>query len=151
MGCFILFLHIQDWFIIYQLNDKPAWHLPQLFFLLLYPISIFCVAKMLLPAYKKEDRFDMKLFYNRHFSLIFIMVSVSIIISFLFNLFILKINVFIQIPLVIFLISILFGSLKNYRNETFHKAFTIAIILDSLLSIIPNENSREIGQAVDTP
>lgn len=138
---FILFLHIQDWFIIYQLKDKPAWHLPELFFILLYPISLFCVAKMLLSANKKEERLDMKLFYKRHFPLIFIMMSVSIFISILFNLFILRIHVFTQIPLMMFLISMIYGSLKNYSNEMFHKALAITIISGSFLSIILNENS----------
>ena len=138
---FILFLHIQDWFIIYQLKDKPAWHLPELFFILLYPISLFCVAKMLLSANKKEERFDMKLFYNRHFPLIFIMVAVTIIISVLFNLLILEINVLTQVPLFIFLMAILYASIKNYTNEIFHKALAIAIITGSILSIILNENS----------
>ncbi|MEO8770217.1 MAG: hypothetical protein ABI402_09040 [Ferruginibacter sp.] len=138
---FILFLHIQDWFIIYQLKDKATWHLPELFFILLYPISLFCVAKMLLSANKKEERFDMKLFYNRHFPLIFFMVAVAIFISVLFNLFILKINVLTQITLAIFLIAMIYASIKNYTNEIFHKALAIAIISGSLLSIILNENS----------
>ena len=65
------------------------------------------------------------------------MVSVSIIIS---ALFILKINVFTQIPLMIFLIAMLYASIKNYKNEIFYKALAITIISDSLLSIILNEN-----------
>ncbi|MEP7238209.1 MAG: hypothetical protein ABI685_10105 [Ferruginibacter sp.] len=138
---FILFLHIQDWFIIYQLKDMPAWHLPELFFILLYPISLFCVAKMLLSANKKEERFNMKLFYTRHFPLIFIMVGVTIIISILFNLFILKINLLTQVPLILFLIAMLYATIKNYKNENFHKALAIAIISGSLLSIMLNENS----------
>ena len=68
------------------------------------------------------------------------MLSVSIIIYVLFILFILKINVFTQIPLMMCLIAMLYASLKNYKNEIFYKALAITIISDSLLSIILNEN-----------
>lgn len=137
---FILFLHIQDWFITYQLKDKPVWHLPELFFILLYPISLFCVAKMLLPTNEREERNDMRLFYKSQYPLIFIIVGVSIFISILFNYFFLMEKVLQQAPLMIFLVVMLYSAIKKTENEILHRAIAISIISASLVSVILEEN-----------
>ncbi len=87
---FVLFLHIQDWFVTYQIKDKAAWSLPELVFILLYPITLFVAAKMLLPTNEEEERFDMKVFYFSQFPMIFLLISISILLSILFNIFFLK-------------------------------------------------------------
>lgn len=138
---FVLFLHIQDWFIIYQLKDKAVWHLPELFFILLYPIALFCAAKMLLPANDTEERFNMKLFYRSQFPIIFIIIGSSVLISILFNIFFLKKAVLQQGLLIIFLLVIVYSSIKKLNHELLHKAIAIAITLASLVSVITEENS----------
>ncbi len=137
---FILFLHIQDWFITYQLKDKPVWNLPELFFILLYPISLFCVAKMLLPTNEREERNNMKLFYKSQYPLLFNIVGISIFISILFNYFFLKESPLQQIPLLIFLSVMLYTALKKVENEMLHKAIAITIISASLVSVVVEEN-----------
>lgn len=137
---FILFLHIQDWFITYQLKDKSIWHLPELFFILLYPISLFCVAKMLLPTNEREERNDMKLFYKTQYPLIFIIVGISIFISILFNYFFLMQDLLQQIPLITFFSVMLYTVLKKIENEILHKAIAITIISASLVSVVLEEN-----------
>ncbi len=137
---FILFLHIQDWFITYQLKDKPVGHLRELFFILLYPVSLFCVAKMLLPTNEREERNDMKLFYKSQYPLIFIIVAISIFISILFNYIFLMESLLQQIPLLIFLSVMLYTALKKVENEMLHKAIAITIISASLVSVILEEN-----------
>jgi len=133
---FILFLLIQDWFITYELKDKPVWTLPELFFILLYPITLFTAAKMLLPTNEKEERENMKIFYNTQYPIIFIIVIVSIFISILFNLFLLNKTLLQQIHLIAFLITLLYVSLKKINLEIIHKAIALVISIASLLSII---------------
>jgi len=137
---FILFLHIQDWFITYQLKDKPVWHLPELLFILLYPVSLFCVAKMLLPTNENEERFDMKRFYKSQYPLLFNIVSLSIIISMLFNVYFLKKPFLQQTPLMFFLAAMLFLSFKKITNEVLHKAVAVTIMLACILSVILEED-----------
>ena len=137
---FILFLHIQDWFITYELKEKQVWHLPELFFILLYPISLFCVAKMLFPGNEREEKFDMKMFYKNHFPLIFIVVAISITFSIIFNFFFLNKKLLEQLPLFVFLVVVVYASIKNIKSEMFHKSLAINIISGSIVSIIFNEN-----------
>ncbi len=68
---FILFLHIQDWFIMYQLQTMKVWSLPTMMFILAYPVTLFICAKLLLPTNELEERSDMKKFYFSQFPLFF--------------------------------------------------------------------------------
>jgi hypothetical protein len=132
---FILFLHIQDWFITYELKDKPAWNLPELLFILLYPIALFTAAKMLLPSNEREERQDMKFFYKSQYPIIFFIVSIGVVISILFNVYLLKKSMLQQVHLVIFLILLLIIAIKKIDSEKMHKVIAIIIFLASVLSI----------------
>jgi hypothetical protein len=137
---FVLFLHIQDWFVTYQLKDKMVWRLPELLFILLYPISLFIAAKMLLPTNDDEERFDMKIFYQSQFPMIFSVISVSILLSLLFNLLFLNKTFIQQIPLLIFLITMIFIAYYKIQHELTHKFLALIILLASILSIILEED-----------
>lgn len=133
---FIMFLHIQDWFVTYQLKDKSAWYLLELLFVLLYPISLFAAAKLLLPTNESEEKTNMKLFYKNQFPVIFFIVAISISLSILFNVFLLKKSILEQVPLLLFLGAVLFISLKKIENEWVHKALSLLIFAGSMISVI---------------
>lgn len=137
---FILFLHIQDWFITYQLKDKLAWSLPALFFILLYPITLFIAAKMLLPANENDKGTDMRIYYKSHYPVIFLIVGISIIISILFNIILLKKPLEHQILLLLFFISTMWIAFKKLENDLLHKAIALIICSASVLSVILERN-----------
>ena len=133
---FICFLHIQDWFITYQLKDKAAWHLPELFFVLLYPVMLFVAAKMLLPDGLQEAHADMKALYHRQYPTIFFVISFSIAISILFNTLLLRESWLSQWPLAVFLTGMLWISIKKSSSEALHHIVAITITLAALVSVI---------------
>jgi len=133
---FILFLHIQDWFITYQLRVKAVWSLPALSFVLLYPISLFLVAKMLLPTNESEEQEDMKRFYLLQFPIIFFLTSFSIISSILFNYFFLGVGWLEQAPLFLFLFAVLYMAFRKISHERLHQLLAVAILVGSLVSVI---------------
>lgn len=138
---FILFLHIQDWFITYQLKDLKVWYLPQLVFVLLYPITLFTTAKMLLPSNDKEEQYNMVTFYNSQFPVIFILVSVNIFLSILFNIFLLQQTWTAQFMLITFLIIMSLFAIFKPVNKSFHFILAIIIAVASIISIIVEKNS----------
>ena len=138
---FILFLHIQDWFITYQLKDLKVWYLPQLVFVLLYPITLFTTAKMLLPSNDKEEQYNMVTFYNSQFPVIFILVSVNIFLSILFNIFLLQQTWTAQFMLITFLIIMSLFAIFKPVNKSFHFILAIIIAIASVISIIVEKNS----------
>lgn len=133
---FILFLHIQDWFITYQLRNKPVWHLPELLFVLLYPIMLFIAAKMLLPTNDEEERSNMKVFFKSQFPVIFFIIAISILISILFNILLLQKEILQQIPLILFFSAMLYISLKKIDSEKLHALIAIVIAVASVFSVI---------------
>ncbi len=133
---FILFLHMQDWFITYQLKDKAVWRLPELLFILLYPATLFMAAKMLLPTNANQEKANMKIFYKSQYPIIFLIVAASILISILFNIFLLKKPVEQQIILLIFFGLMIIVSLKKKEKETIHKAIAFVIATASVISSI---------------
>lgn len=137
---FILFLHIQDWFITYQLKLKSEWNLPELSFVLLYPIMLFAVAKMLLPTNESEEKLDMKLFYHNQYPVIFTMVGISIVISVLFNVFLLKKGLAQQISLILFFITLMFVAVKKAEKEMIHQALALGVFIAAVLSVVIEKN-----------
>ena len=137
---FVLFLHIQYWFVTYQLKDKTVWRLPELFFILLYPISLFIAAKMLLPTNDEEERFNMKIFYQTQFPMIFSVISVSIVLSILFIVLFLNKDFIQQIPLLIFLFTMIYLSFYKTQREVIHKVLALIVLFSSILSIVLEED-----------
>lgn len=133
---FILFLHIQDWFITYQLRGKTVWNLPELSFVLLYPITLFMIAKMMLPTNEAEEKQDMKSFYFAQFPIMFYITALGILSSLLFNYFFLEVSIWKQTPLLLFLATILYLPLRKINAEVPHKILAMAITLGALLSVI---------------
>ena len=142
---FVLFLHIQDWFITYRLKDWPAWHLPELFFLLLYPIALFLVAKMLLPTNDKEEREDMRVFYRTQYPLIFYITGFCIFVSIAFNLYFLDDSWWYQLPLVLFGLVVLYIPIRKVENELVHKALALAMMIGSIASVVYARDIWVIG------
>ncbi|MBC7935174.1 MAG: hypothetical protein H7Y86_07430 [Rhizobacter sp.] len=137
---FILFLNIQDWFITYQLKDKLEWSLPELFFILLYPITLFIAAKMLLPANESDKGTDMKLYYRSHYPVIFFIIAVAVFISILFNVFLLEKSWLQQLLLLVFFSLIMYISIRKVENELLHKWMAVLLGATSVLSVILEKN-----------
>ncbi len=133
---FILFLHIQDWFITYQLKDKTSWSLPELLFILLYPVTLFIAVKMLLPSNESDKGTDMKIYYRSHYPVIFFIVGIAIFISILFNVFLLGKSWLQQAALFVFFGSIMYISVRKVENELLHKWIAVLVGAASVLSVI---------------
>jgi len=133
---FILFLHVQDWFITYQLKDKTAWTLPELLFVLLYPITLFIAVKMLLPSNESDKGTDMKIYYRSHYPVIFFIVGIAIFISILFNVFLLQKSWLQQAVLFVFFGLIIYISVRKVENELLHKWIAVLVGAASVLSVI---------------
>jgi hypothetical protein len=133
---FIFFLHIQDWFITYQLKNIPVWDIPRLVFILAYPIVLFTCAKMLLPTNGSEEQYDMKKFYESQHRVIFMLVGLAVILSMLFNIYLLKRPIGEQGILILFLLLLAGFITRVFNSELMHRALAIIIVLATIISVI---------------
>lgn len=132
---FILFLHVQDWFITYMLRTQTEWSLPVLVFILLYPVTLFMCAKILLPTNRSEESFNMKIYYFSQFRLIYLLMAISIILSILFNVLLLNGSWLDQLVLVVFLILVVFIAAKNVQTEWVHQCLIVLVTVASVCAI----------------
>lgn len=133
---FILFLHIQDWFVPYQLKNKTAWTFLEMVFILLYPVSLFVIAKLLLPSNEREERKDMKQYYMSQFPVIFLVMACSILLSVLFNLVLLQQSLLQQVPLGIFFLVMLFMAVRKIRHSRYHQLIAAGLSVATVISVL---------------
>jgi hypothetical protein len=137
---FILFLHIQDWFIMYQLQTMKVWSLPTMMFILAYPVTLFICAKLLLPTSDREEKAEMKKFYFAQFPVLFFFVSLSILLSILFNIFLLARPWAEQSILIVFLLATGFLAAKKTQQEWPHQLLAVLIVLGAIAATVVEKN-----------
>lgn len=132
---FIFFLLIQDWFITYQLRDTPVWNIPSLVFIIAYPILLFTCAKMLLPTNDQEERYNMRVFYQSQYKVIFILVTASAGLSVVFNVYMLK-RPLLEQAVQFGLMAVLLGFVSGmFKKENAHKILALLVLAGAVLSI----------------
>jgi hypothetical protein len=68
----VLILHVQEWWIIYDLKNYAPWRLPTFLFIMVYPIILFVLARLLFPFGIQEGMIDLKAFYQDNYPKIFL-------------------------------------------------------------------------------
>ncbi len=133
---FVLTLHIQEWWVTYELKSYQPWRLPTFLFIMLYPINLFLLAKMLFPTRLKGKQIDLKIFYFKNYRRIFLLFVTSAILSMAYNIFILEYALGTQIIQGLLVLSFTFISYKRYTQEWIHKTLTVVAILILVASIV---------------
>ena len=68
----VLILHVQEWWITYDLKSYAPWRLSTFLFIMVYPIVLFILARLLFPFGLQEGTIDLKLFYKENYRKIFL-------------------------------------------------------------------------------
>lgn len=84
----LLVLHVQEWWVTFQLRSYGPWRLPVFLFILLYPVVLFILARLLFPFGFNEGVIDLKKFYFENYRRIFLFGAMLAFLSILDNLFI---------------------------------------------------------------
>ena len=132
---FLLFLFVQDWFVTYQLKDRQEWTLPSVLFVLIYPSVLFMCARMLMPDEDLSKEKDLKQFYEKEFPIIFKLFSIGILLSMLFNIYLLKVSMVSQIPIFVFLIIISYIGWKKIKSSWVHQLLGALILVGVAVSV----------------
>ena len=129
----VLFLHIQDWFVLYEMKNYPVWKLPAFLFICLYPITLFSIAKLLFPPIAENERTDFKEFFLEAFPKIFYLFAVCILLSIAHNLYFLKAAFWQQLlllaPAIIFLVVAVSKTHSSKAHYWLSVCFLMLIII----------------------
>jgi hypothetical protein len=82
----VLVLHVQEWWVTFQLRNYGPWRLPVFLFILLYPVVLFILARLLFPFGFNEGVIDLKKFYFKNYRRIFLFGAILAFLSLLDNL-----------------------------------------------------------------
>lgn len=129
----VFFLHVQEWWQIYELKSYGAWHLPVFLFVILYPIVLFILARILFPIIT-ESFVDLKEFYFNNFRKFFTVIIVLSVLAILENIFIHNRQLQEQLVPFALLLTSGFILVKDVRQEWIHRAFVIALVVAMLIS-----------------
>jgi hypothetical protein len=135
----VFFLHVQEWWQIYQLKTFEAWHLPVFLFIILYPIVLFILARILFPTFN-NGFVNLKEFYFSNFRNFFTFLMILAVLAGLENVFIHQRQIQEQLfPFALFLSSAIIV-IQNLKQEWIHEAFVILLITVMLISFVVNWN-----------
>ena len=133
----MFFLHVEEWWVIYDLREIETWELSRFLFVILYPINLFILARILFPFGSSEaGGTDFKKFYFNNYKKLFVGVMVLAVLAMLENLFISHFEIKEQFNQLILLIVLGFVVYKNYTVEWLHKVIVILLYTFLLASMI---------------
>lgn len=133
---FVMLLHIQEWWVTYELKGYQPWRLPTFLFIMAYPINLFILARMLFPFALKGKIIDLKGFYFGNFRKIFLIFIISAALSITYNISILDLGVETQILQILLALSFAIISLRKYANQLLHEILAVTVLSVFIASVI---------------
>jgi hypothetical protein len=124
----VFVLHLQEWWLCYELKSVDSWSLPSFLFVISYPILLFILANLLFPT-EWTTGFDVKAFYFKTSSKFFICIIISAIISVIQNVLISGYQL--EDQFVQAFVMLIFSSLLIWptRNVAVHTIVAIVMLL----------------------
>jgi len=140
----VFILHIQEWWLLFQLRSIMVWKLPMFLFQVLYPICLFILARILFPMPTEENGTDMKQYYLSNYRKFFIMVIFLSALSAIENLAVHHLGGEGWYTNVALLILLLILALKKSVSENIHKALAVILMAVMVIGIVANLNEWSI-------
>ena len=137
----ILYIHIQEWFILYELKDYYTWKLPVFLFVLLYPITLYLAAKMLFPVINKGQMIDLKSFFLINYRPLYLLLLICILLSLIFNIWLLNIDYEKQSFLAILFVTTSVLLFRKKLTIQAHGVFAVILLIFAVASILLEQNN----------
>jgi hypothetical protein len=137
----ILYIHIQEWFVLYELKDYSSWKLPVFLFVLLYPITLYLAAKMLFPVIDKGQMIDLKSFFLINYRPLYLLLLICILLSLIFNTWLLNIDFEKQYFLAILFVTTSVLLFRRKLTIQAHGVFAVILLIFAVASILLEQNN----------
>ncbi len=131
----VLVLHVQEWWVTFELRSYGPWRLPVFLFILLYPIVLFVLARLLFPFGINEGEIDLKKFYFENYRKIFLFGAMLAFLSVLDTLFIRDFDVQGLLAQTVFFVLLCLMAILKISRPWLHKGLSIFLFCLLLLSI----------------
>ena len=132
----VFILHVQQWWLTYELRAITTWRLPFFLFEILYPINLFILARILFPSAGEETFADLKKFYFQNYRKFFVIVIILSTLSAIENIVIYDLGIEGWLVNVILLTGLLVVSVKDIRSERLHQLIAVALLIFMVVGIV---------------
>lgn len=132
----VIFMHVQEWWVTYELKEITTWRLPTFLFVMLYPVVLFILARLLFPFGWHEGTIDLKQFYYDNYRKIFLFGAILAFLAMLDSLFIRYDDWFEQIPKLFVMGVLTFVSWAKITNPLLHKLVAILFTIFLITGIV---------------
>lgn len=139
----IFVLHVQDWWLSYQLMEVKEWSLPFFLMVILYPINLYILAHLLFPA-GLTQAFNSQAFFLDHFPRLFIGAITLVILSVIQNLTLTNEPLYTQIPHLMILVLLLILLIQKNRNVIVHTTVAIALLVAMVIGFVVDQENLVI-------
>lgn len=136
----VFILQVQDWWLLYQLKSITNWQLPVFLVQVLYPISLFILARILFPLSADGKSTDMRVYYLENYRKFFVMVMILSVVSAIENIVFHGLGVDGWLVNGVLFLSL--GALASRKSlpEAMHKVLAIVLVIVMLSGIVLNIN-----------
>jgi hypothetical protein len=124
----VFFLMVQEWWSTYELRQFESLRLPTFFFVLLYPIDLFILARIIFPVVQPDADYDLKSFYYANYRRIFLWASLLPVLSLLNNVFVTGHPLSTQVFQFVTLAALAILLTRKKLSESVHKIFAIVLL-----------------------
>ncbi len=132
----VLVLHVQEWWVTFQLRSLEKWRFPLFLFVLLYPVVLFILARLLFPFGFNEGVIDLKKFYYENYRRIFLFGSMLPLLSLLDNLILREYAVKDLVAQSVVLVTLSLMAILKNSKPWLHKTVAVFLLLFLIGSIV---------------
>ncbi len=129
-------IHIQEWWVMYDLRSYQYWRLPTFLFIILYPVNLYILARILFPIKWGTDQYDLKFFYFANYRKIYLFIITLAILAIIDNVFIMDYSVADQIIQLFLVIVLSVVTIFKREEEWVHKSIALLLFIASIITFI---------------
>lgn len=130
----VFVVHLQEWWVVYELKTVQVWTLHMLLFILLSPINLYIMAHLLFPTALSRN-FTSSEYYLAHFPKLFIATICLAILSIVHNLALLGLPIHTQVPHLVAIVVLSTMVTTKTKNMLIHIAVSILLLITLLVSL----------------
>jgi hypothetical protein len=132
----VIIMHVQEWWVTFDLRELSTWRLPTFLFVMLYPITLFILARLLFPLGMQDEVIDLKVFYFENYRRIFLFSAFLALLATLDSLFIRHDSWIDQLPKIAIMFLLTFVSWTKSVRPLLHQLIALVLLLFLVISIV---------------
>lgn len=141
----VFVIHIQEWWVIYEMRDFKQWRFATFLFIILYPVNLYILARILFPIVGKGSILDLKKFYFENFRRIYLFTITLDVLAIIDNIFLADYkprDQIVQFMVLAILITVL---INNNKSEWLHKSIVVVLFLITVITFALTWNTLMIS------